>query len=188
MKAILRVRNWKDFQHYKDRNPPWIKLHYELITSKDWVKLSDASRLLAVVCMMLASRNNGQIEADEEYVQKVAHLDAVPDFNPLIRCNFLEVVADASTMQADAIIEKRREETEERREERPETEKEPKENQEQTQAKGNVNDNDNVNAKEGSLEEKLRYGLGGRRPKIGNAKAMAEAATPEEFLKAMGIE
>ena len=24
----LRVKNWKKFQHYKDRNPPWIKLQW----------------------------------------------------------------------------------------------------------------------------------------------------------------
>jgi hypothetical protein len=27
----LRVKNWSEFQHYKDRNPPWIKLHRTLL-------------------------------------------------------------------------------------------------------------------------------------------------------------
>jgi len=35
----LKVKNWEKYQHYKDRNPPWIKLHFELLTSADWVPL-----------------------------------------------------------------------------------------------------------------------------------------------------
>ena len=35
----LTIKNWHKFQHYKDRNPPWIKLHYEILTRPDWVKV-----------------------------------------------------------------------------------------------------------------------------------------------------
>lgn len=112
--AFYKIKNWQDFQHYKDRCPPWIKLHYELMTSKDWVKFDDASKLLAVVCMMLGSRSEGLIEDDLDYLQQVAHLRKKPDLKPLIDSGFLiltsDSLADASTMQADAIIEERREE------------------------------------------------------------------------------
>jgi hypothetical protein len=108
---IFTIKNWQNYQHYKDRNPPWIKLHYEMITSKDWVKFDDASKLLAIVCMMIASRNEGQIEDDCEYIQSVAHLRKKPNLQALINSGFLvltsETLADASTMQADAIIEER---------------------------------------------------------------------------------
>lgn len=95
----IEIKNWKNFQHYKDRNPPWIKLHYELITSHDWVIWDDASKLLAVACMMIASRNEGRIPADESYIQKVAHLQKKPDLNPLIKSGFF---VDASALLADA--------------------------------------------------------------------------------------
>ena len=26
-----RVKNWSKFQHYKNRNPPWIRLHVEIL-------------------------------------------------------------------------------------------------------------------------------------------------------------
>jgi len=52
----FRVRNWEQFQHYKDRNPPWIKLHFALLASEDWVTLDDASKLLAVVCMLIMGK------------------------------------------------------------------------------------------------------------------------------------
>jgi hypothetical protein len=108
--ANLRVRNWEQFQHYKDRNPPWIKLHFALLASEDWVTLDDASKLLAVVCMLIASRNNGEVPNNPAYLKRVAYLDKLPKLEPLISCGFLEnlqapasaVQAHASTPQADA--------------------------------------------------------------------------------------
>lgn len=105
----FQVRNWTQFQHYKNRNPPWIKLHFALLASEDWVALDDASRLLAVVCMLIASRNEGMVPNKPDYVRRVAYLDDLPDFSPLISCGFLEIPqADASTPQADARPEERR--------------------------------------------------------------------------------
>ena len=103
---FYKVKNWSRFQHYKERNPPWIKLHYEMLTSSDWVMLADASKLLAVVCMLIASRNNGMVPASPEYIKRVAYLTATPNFKPLLECGFLEkVLADDSgclQMIADA--------------------------------------------------------------------------------------
>lgn len=101
-----KIRNWERFQHYKDRNPPWIKLHMELLASADWVMLDDASKLLMVVCMMLASRNDGVLTADASYVKRVAYLRSTPNFKPLIACGFLIPLAGASTLLADARPEK----------------------------------------------------------------------------------
>jgi hypothetical protein len=108
-----RIRNWTEFQHYKDRNPPWIKLHFALLASEDWVSLDDASKLLAVVCMLVGSRNEGLVANNPAYLKRVAYLDTLPDLEPLVSCGFLEIPqADASATQAVA-----RPETEERREE-----------------------------------------------------------------------
>lgn len=100
------VKNWQRFQHYKDRNPPWIKLHFELLSSETWVMLDDASRVLAVACMLIASRNEGMVPNNPDYVKRVAYLNTKPNFKPLIECGFLEnPLADASKpyqMQADA--------------------------------------------------------------------------------------
>ena len=91
------VKNWWRFQHYKHRNPPWVKLHTEIFTSEDWIALSDASRLLALASIVIASKHGGKVPADPQYIRRVAYLDAVPDFAPLISCGFLsKVLADAS--------------------------------------------------------------------------------------------
>lgn len=92
---ILKVRNWDKFQHYKDRRPPWIKLHFAILSSKDWVMLSDSERVLAIACMLVASQSDldpGCFEADPDYIKRVAYLNTDPDFKPLIDQGFLRVV------------------------------------------------------------------------------------------------
>jgi len=97
MTEFFRVKNWRRFQHYKDRNPPWIKLHVEILQSQDWVMLADASKLLAVVCMIIASRNEGMVPNSPAFLKRIAYLDKEPNLKPLIECGFLEKLqADAS--------------------------------------------------------------------------------------------
>lgn len=110
----LRVKHWSNFQHYSDRCPPWIKLHYSLISSRTWVVLDDASRVLAIACMLIASQDSakdGSFDADPEFVQRVAYLKKKPDYKQLLETEFLETLDDASDckqMQADDTTEERR--------------------------------------------------------------------------------
>lgn len=48
-------KNWSEFQHYKDRSPPWIKLHRGLLDNYEFHCLPDASRALAPMLWLLAS-------------------------------------------------------------------------------------------------------------------------------------
>lgn len=59
MTAVLRVKNWKRFQHYHDRKPAWIKLHRELLDDMDYHMLPLASRALAPMLWLLASEYDG---------------------------------------------------------------------------------------------------------------------------------
>jgi hypothetical protein len=118
----LRIVSWNDYQHYKDRAPPWIKLHQSILTSESWILGNDASRCLMIACMLLASRSkdaDGSFCADPKFVQRVAYLNTKPDFKPLIDNGFLEVVQDASSSLAlcnteERRVEQSREEAEER--------------------------------------------------------------------------
>lgn len=88
---MMRIKNWDKYQHYKNRNPSWIKLHYEIMTSEDWSLLPDDGKLLSIVCMLLASRRDGEVPDNPAYVKRVAYLDKLPDFGPLLACGFLEI-------------------------------------------------------------------------------------------------
>ncbi len=91
MPSYYRIPTWRGYQHYKDRSPPWIKLHFDLLTSETWLSLDDASRVLAIACMLLASRNEGRIPGNPTYMQRVAYLSGPANFAPLVECGFLVV-------------------------------------------------------------------------------------------------
>ena len=61
----LTVKNWAKFQHYRDRNPPWIKLHKSLLDDQHWHALPDASKALAVSLWLIASESkDGSFDGD----------------------------------------------------------------------------------------------------------------------------
>lgn len=122
MNTFIQIVNWATHQHYKDRNPPWIKLHRELLTSETWVSSSNDDRVLAIAIMMLASECGNKIPANARYIQRRAYLDKEPDLSGLIALNFIEIIEendDASKPQASA---------------RPETETENRDREQNTVA------------------------------------------------------
>ena len=96
---FIRVVNWERFQHYKHRNPPWIKLYVEMLSSRTWVTLDDSNRVLAFAVLMLAARHENKIPLDPAYIRRVAYLNTDPNFAGLLETNFVEIV-DASNVLA----------------------------------------------------------------------------------------
>jgi hypothetical protein len=54
---LLQPKNWAVFQHYKDRCPPWIKLHRDLLNDRSFMRLPIASKALAPMLWLLASES-----------------------------------------------------------------------------------------------------------------------------------
>lgn len=106
MSTKFTIPGWRDFQHYKKRNPPWIKLHFAMLSSEDWVSLDDESRVLMMVCMLVASKEDGIIPNNPKYLKRVGYLHTEPNFQPLLDCGFLQVVENiephASNIDEDA--------------------------------------------------------------------------------------
>lgn len=74
MSVVISVRNWERFQHYKDRDPPWVKLYRDLLTSESWVLGTDLSRVVQVASTLLAPRYENQIPYRFELLKEVIHL------------------------------------------------------------------------------------------------------------------
>jgi hypothetical protein len=53
-----RIRNWKHFQHYKNRRPPWIKLHRDILDDPDWHALTGDSAKVLISLWLIASDDN----------------------------------------------------------------------------------------------------------------------------------
>lgn len=93
------IKNWRKYQHYKGRRPPWIKVHKSILTSEDWVNTPDASKVLLFVCMMAAQLDqagDGSFNGSPAYLKKVCCLDKAPNLQPLLDCKFIVEVDDAS--------------------------------------------------------------------------------------------
>ena len=56
-----RVKDWKKFQHFKDRRPPWIKLYRDLLDDPDWHELSGDEAKALVMIWLVASENDGYL-------------------------------------------------------------------------------------------------------------------------------
>ncbi len=110
----LIPKKWADFQHYKDRCPPWIKLHRDLLNDREFMCLPLASKAIAPLLWLLASETrDGSFDAsiDElEFRLRLSKSDIQIGLKSLIDKGFF---IDASTMLAprlqDAIPERERE-------------------------------------------------------------------------------
>ena len=56
---MLKIKNWKKFQHFKDRRPPWIKLYRDLLESPDWHELDAEASKALIMLWLIASENDG---------------------------------------------------------------------------------------------------------------------------------
>lgn len=93
----LRVKKWEEFQHYKDRHPPWIKLHRALLDDYEFARLPDASKAHLVLIWLLASQSDGRVPADPKFLQAKLSLDKQPDLQVLVDSGFLIPEQIAST-------------------------------------------------------------------------------------------
>lgn len=114
-------KSWADFQHYKDRAPPWIKLHKSLLDNFEFQCLPVASRALAPMLWLLASeQETGEIDATPKKLAfrlRMTEREVADALKPLIDNGFFSVTQDDS----DALAECKRDampETEKRREEK----------------------------------------------------------------------
>lgn len=114
----FRVRNWTKFQHYKERRPPWIKLHRDLLDDFAFASLPLASKALAPCIWLLASES-----VDGSFTDSIPELafrfrmkdsEVKTGLSPLITAGFIESEQDAST----ALASREHDATPEREEER----------------------------------------------------------------------
>jgi hypothetical protein len=55
------IPNWGKFQHYKNRNPAWIKVYTELNSDPNWEALTLHQRGLLVTIWIEYARSRGQV-------------------------------------------------------------------------------------------------------------------------------
>jgi len=112
---FFRVTNWDQYQHYKDRDPTWIKLYARLLDDYAFASLPDNTKWHLIGIFLLASKQGNRIPGDPRWVRKKIAARTRVDLTALRTAGFIE--EDASTVLAGAeqgaIPEKETEETRE---------------------------------------------------------------------------
>lgn len=97
--TVATVKKWADFQHYKNRCPPWIKLQKSILDDFEFACLPLASKALAPLLWLLASESmDGSVRIDPEWLAfrlRFTTADIEAGIKPLIDKGFLIVASDA---------------------------------------------------------------------------------------------
>jgi hypothetical protein len=102
----LIPKDWNTFQHYKERKPPWIKLHRTILDNYDFACLPVASRALAPLLWLLASEYpDGEITASMEEIAFRVRMpvpDLIAAIEPLVKSKFFNSSNDVADCYQDA--------------------------------------------------------------------------------------
>ncbi len=125
MSGHFSVRNFEKFQHYKDRNPPWIRLYNSLLDDYEFGRLPDASKAHLLAIWLLASRYDNKIPYDSEWVSRRINATEPVDLDALAKGGFIVADQGCSKTLADCKQDAKPEESreEESREEKKEVER-----------------------------------------------------------------
>jgi len=104
LKMTLIPKNWSSHQHYKNRLPPWIKLHRELLNDRSFMCLPLASKAIAPLLWLLASESEkGEFSSDVQELAfrlRMTEKEVAEGLKPLINNGFF---IDASGVLADCL-------------------------------------------------------------------------------------
>ena len=95
------VKNFEKFQHYKDRNPPWIRLYNALLDDYEYGLLPDASKSHLCAIWLLASRYDNKIPCDPEWISRRINATDAIDLDLLSERGFILMDQGCSKMLAD---------------------------------------------------------------------------------------
>jgi hypothetical protein len=117
---LLQPKNWAVFQHYKDRCPPWIKLHRDLLNDRVFMCLPIASKALAPLLWLLASEaKDGKFDGSLDELVFRLHITSKEyedGVKPLIDKGFFLIASGVLAESYQVAIPETEEETERERE------------------------------------------------------------------------
>lgn len=73
----FRIKNWHQFQHFKDRRPPWVKLYRELLDDIEWHELDAKAAKVLVMLWLIASETDGILPETKKLAFRLRVSEAV---------------------------------------------------------------------------------------------------------------
>jgi hypothetical protein len=88
------IPRWDEFQHYKDRQPPWIKVYTRLLHDDDYLSLSGHRRSILHGLWLVFASSSRRVRLDSRSLSARLQLRITSeDLKALNRAGFVEVVA-----------------------------------------------------------------------------------------------
>ena len=97
---LIHVVNWREFQHYGKRKPPWIKLYRDVLVNFEIMSLEPWERWCLVGLWLIASETDNQIPANIAWLRHRLGLAHNPPLAKLQELGLIEVIGGASTVLA----------------------------------------------------------------------------------------
>lgn len=120
--GFIHIRNFDQFQHYKDRNPPWIKLHAALLDDYFFSKLPDSAKWTLIGLWILASKSENNVPNDPKWLKSKLHIKKPLNLKPLSTGGFISITASREVADCGQTVSPRRVEESRAEERREETE------------------------------------------------------------------
>jgi hypothetical protein len=97
VEKYIVIKNFAKFQHYKNRNPPWIRLYFALLNDKDFYRLPDAHKFHVMGLFLIASQNDNKIPLDKDWLVKQLASTEPLDLDALVASTFIEIVEQVAS-------------------------------------------------------------------------------------------
>ena len=90
--TYFRVRNLDKYQHYKDRSPPWIKLHQATLDDYHFAQLPDTAKAHLMCIWLIAARADNKLPFDPDWIAHAIHAKSTVDLDILLAGRFIEAI------------------------------------------------------------------------------------------------
>lgn len=168
------VKNLAKFQHYKERRPPWIKLHAELLHSYSFSQLPDSAKAHALCIFVLASQKDNRLPWDPIWLAAQINANSPIDLELLLAADLLKLLPVSKRNASDLLAPRQQDAL---------SETEAEERQRHTGASRPKDELFEAIAREcgiaiGSLTKSARQELNACRSQLKEAGATAESVRP----------
>lgn len=85
----IHIVNWRKFQHYRKRKPPWIKLYVDVLDDFEYYSLPDNQKLILIHLWLLASKTDNNIPYNHNWIKATMKLNIAIEIEPLIQAGFV---------------------------------------------------------------------------------------------------
>lgn len=114
---FLSIKNYERYQHYKQRNPPWVKLYKSIFADRAFMNLSVESRYLYIGLLTLASECDNKVINDPSFIaHRLAISPSQINLKPLFQSGLLLASETSIRRYTNACLEAETETETEKRE------------------------------------------------------------------------